>query len=140
MCKDLAKYELVDPGDLSDVKVRSGKINMQVLKAGLRPAGSPRAARQAGKRQDKKGEAALLAAVREVLTGISTPVAAGAVPATPVQATAFSLLTPPPPPPSGDVAAAISMISSQVTEQQRNAFQTLSGKEFRDHFAKTFNL
>ena len=81
-----------------------------------------------------------MAAVREVLTGISAPVAAGAVPATPVQATAFSLLTPPPPPPSGDVAAAISMISSQVTEQQRNAFHTLSDKEFRDHFAKTFNL
>ena len=98
LCKDLARCDLVDPGDLSDVKVRAGKINMQVLKAGLRSAGSPRAARQAGKRQDKKREAALVAAVREVLTGISTPVAAGAVPAIPVQATAFSLLTPPPPP------------------------------------------
>ena len=140
LCKDLANYGLVDPGDLSDVKIRAGNITVQVLKAALRPVGSPRTARPAGKRQNKKVEDALVAAVREVLTGIGAPVAAGAVPATPVQATAFSLLTPPPLPPSDDVAAAISTISSHVTDQQRTTFQALSDKEFRDHFAKTFNL
>ena len=140
LCKDLANIGLVDPGDLSDDKIRAGNITVKVLKAALRPVGSPRTARPAGKRQNKKEEAALVAAVREVLTGIGAPVATGAVPATPVQATAFSLLTPPPPPPSDDVAAAISTISSHVTDQQRTTFQALSDKEFRDHFAKTFNL
>ena len=81
------------------------------------------------------------AVVREVLTGIGDPpVLAGDVPATSVQATAYSLLPTPPPLSSADVAASISIITSQVTEQQRNVFLALSDKEFRDHFAKTFGL
>ena len=106
---------MVDPGDVSDVKIRAGNISVQVLRAALRLFGSPRTARPA--RTNMKGEAALVAAVREVLTGVGTPVAAGAVPAAPVQATAFSLLPPLPSPPSNDVAAAISTISSHVTDQ-----------------------
>ena len=114
-------------------------MSRAVLKAALRPHGSPRAGRPPKK--GKKNDAALIAAVREVLTGVGAPpVVAGAVPTTTVQATAFSLLPAPPPAPSADVAAAISTITSQVTEQQRNVFQALSDKEFRDHFAKTFGL
>ena len=114
-------------------------MSMEILRAALRAFGSPRADRQP--RRGKKNDAALIAAVREVLTGVGAPpVVAEAVPATTVQATAFSLLPAPPPAPSADVAAAISTISSQVTEQQRNVFLSLTDKEFRDHFAKTFGL
>ena len=113
-------------------------MNVAVLRAALRPVGSPRVDRP---KKGKKDDAALIAAVREVLTRVSAPpVVAGAIPAAPVQATAFSLLLAPPPAPSADVAAAISTISSQVTEQQRTTFLSLSDKEFRDHFAKTFGL
>ena len=137
--KNLAKYKLSDPGDLDESKVRGGGMNIEILRAALRPFGSPRADRQP--RKGKKSDAALIAAVREVLTGVGAPpVVAGAVPATTVQATAFSLIPAPPPAPSADVAAAISTISSQVTEQQRNVFLALSDEEFRDHFAKTFGL
>ena len=136
--KNLAKYQLSDPGDLDESKVRAGGMDVAVLRAALRPVGSPRIDRP---KKGKKDDAALIAAVREVLTGVGAPpVVAGAVPATTVQATAFSLLPAPPLAPSADVAAAISTISSQVTEQQRNVFQALSDKEFRDHFAKTFGL
>ena len=136
--KNLAKYQLSDPGDLDESKIRAGGMNASVLRAALRPVGSPRVDRP---KKGKKDDAALIAAVREVLTGVSAPpVVAGAVPAALVQATAFSLLPAPPPAPSADVAAAISTISSQVTEQQRTTFLSLSDKEFRDHFAKTFGL
>ena len=64
---------------------------------------APRTARPPKK--DKKDDAALIAAVREVLTGIGAPVATGAIQAAPVQATAFSLLTPPPLPPSDDLVS-----------------------------------
>ena len=114
-------------------------MSMEILRAALRPFGSLRADRQP--RKGKKDNAALIAAVREVLTGVGAPpVVAGAVPATTVQATAFSLLPSQPPAPPADVTAAISTLSSQVTEQQRKVFNALSGKEFRDHFAKTFGL
>ena len=114
-------------------------MSMEILRAALRAFGSPRADRQ--QRKGKKGDAALIAAVRDVLTGVGAPpVVARAVPAPTVQATAFSLLPAPPPAPSADVAAAISTISSQVTEQQRNVFLALTDKEFRDHFTKTFGL
>ena len=121
-------------------------MNVAVLRAALRPVGSPRIDRP---KKGKKDDAALIAAVREVLTGVSAPpvvagvtppVVAGAVPAAAVQATAFSLLPAPPPAPSADVAAAISTISSQVTEQQRKVFGSLNDMDFRDHFTKTFNL
>ena len=136
--KNLAKYQLSDPGDLDESKVRDGGMNVTVLRAALRPVGSPRVDRP---KKGKKDDAALIAAVREVLTGVSAPpVVAGAIPAAPVQATAFSLLPAPPPATPADVAAAISTISSQVTEQQRTTFLSLSDKEFRDHFAKTFGL
>ena len=137
--KKLAECRLNDPGDLDESRIRSGGMNVSILRAALRPAGSPRVDRQPKK--GKKDNAALIAAVREVLTGVSAPpVVAGAVPAAAVQATAFSLLPVPPPASSPDVAAAISTISSQVTDQQRNVFLSLSYKEFRDHFAKTFGL
>ena len=137
--KNLAGYKLNDPGDLVDSKVRGSGMSMEILRAALLPFGSPRPDRQPKK--GKKDNAALIAAVREVLTGVSAPpVVAGAVPAAAVQATAFSLLPVPPPASSPDVAAAISTISSQVTDQQRNVFLSLSDKEFRDHFAKTFGL
>jgi len=137
--KNLAGYKLNDPGDLVDSKVRGSGMSMEILRAALRPFGSPRADRQPKK--GNKDNAALIAAVREVLTGVGAPpVVAGAVPATTVQATAFSLLPSQPPAPPADVTAAISTISSQVTEQQRKVFNALSDKEFRDHFAKTFGL
>ena len=137
--KKLAECRLNDPGDLDESRIRSSGMDVSILRAALRPAGSPRVGRQPKK--GKKDNAALIAAVREVLTGVSAPpVVAGAVPAAAVQATAFSLLPVPPPASSPDVAAAISTISSQVTEQQRTTFLSLSDKEFRDHFAKTFGL
>ena len=136
--KDLAKYQITDPGDLVDSKIRAGGMDVAVLRAALRPVGSPRIDRP---KRGKKDSAALIAAVREVLTGAGAPpVVAGAVPAAAVQATAFSLLPAPPPVPSADVTAAISTISSQVTEQQRKVFGSLNDKEFRDHFSKTFGL
>ena len=136
--KDLAKYQMTDPGDLVDSKIRAGGMDVAVLRAALRPVGSPRIDRP---KKGKKDSAALIAAVREVLTGAGAPpVVAGAVPAAAVQATAFSLLPAPPPVPSADVTAAISTISSQVTEQQRKVFGSLNDKEFRDHFSKTFGL
>ena len=120
---------------------RAAGMDVAILRAALRPVGSPRIDRQ---KKGKKDDAALIAAVREVLTGVSAPpVVAGTVPAAAVQATAFSLLPAPPPVPPvppADVVAAISTISSQVTEQQRKVFGLLSDKEFRDHFSKTFNL
>ena len=136
--KDLAKYQITDPGDLVDSKIRAGGMDVAVLRAALRPVGSPRVDRP---KKGKKDSAALIAAVREVLAGAGAPpVVAGAVPAAAVQATAFSLLPAPPPVPSADVTAAISTISSQVTEQQRKVFGSLNDKEFRDHFSKTFGL
>ena len=136
--KDLAKYQMTDPGDLVDSKIRAGGMDVAVLRAALRPVGSPRIDRP---KKGKKDSAALIAAVREVLAGAGAPpVVAGAVPAAAVQATAFSLLPVPPPVPSADVTAAISTISSQVTEQQRKVFGSLNDKEFRDHFSKTFGL
>lgn len=131
--KGIAGSNSADPGDLDESKIRAGNMSTQVLMAALRPPGSPRGARPPKK--NKKDDAALIAAVREVLTGISAPVATGAIQAAPVQATAFSLLTPPPPPPSKYPPSV-----PQVTEQQRNVFQALSDKEFRDHFAKIFSL
>ena len=131
--KDLAKYQITDPGDLVDSKIRAGGMDVAVLRAALRPVGSPRIDRP---KKGKKDSAALIAAVREVLTGAGAPpVVAGAVPAAAVQATAFSLLPAPPPVPSADVTAAISTISSQVTEQQRKVFGSLTDKEFRDHLS-----
>ena len=138
MYKDLAGYGLVDPGDLLDAKIRAGGMSPQVLKAGLKPPGSSRGSSTPKKKAKQDAKNAAL--IREVLTGASAPVAAGAIPAAPMQATALSLFTPPPPPPSDDVTAAISTIATQVTEQQRRVFQALSDKEFRDHFAKTFSL
>ena len=137
--KDLAKCQMTDPGDIDDSKVRASGMDVSILRAALRPVGSPRVDRQ---KKGKKDDDALIAAVREVLTGASAPpVVAGAFPAAAVQATAFSLLPAPVPHvPPAEVTAAISTISSQVTDQQRQTFGLLSDKEFRDHFSKTFRL